>query len=175
GAMTNLAMAIVKEPRIVAKIPRIVSMAGVYTRNRAEWNIRCDPVAAAIVLGCGAPMTLVGLDVTLQCQFSDADQERLYASPRPAARNLSAATRVWTERTRKLPVLHDPLAVETLLRPDLCETKNGIATVELEGRRTYAYSLFSPAAKGEAPRHAACVGVKSREALDLWLERVLAL
>jgi hypothetical protein len=42
-------MALVKEPRIAAQIPRIASMAACFDQQLAEWNIKCAPVAAAIV------------------------------------------------------------------------------------------------------------------------------
>jgi len=174
GAMTNLAMAIVKEPRIVAKIPRIVSMAGAFRMNRREWNIRCDPVAAAIVCASGASMTLVGLDVTLKCRFGEGDLKRLYSSDKPVAKNLSKATEAWIGGSgRKLPVLHDPLAVETLLRPDIVKTEGGRAAVELSGSETYAFTVFTPAPREKAGWHNVCTEVKSHEAIALWLDRVL--
>jgi len=175
GAMTNMATAMVKEPRIVERIPRIVAMAGAFTLNRSEWNIKCDPVAAAIVLDSEVPMTLIGLDVTLQCRFNDADLKRLHETDRPVARNLSAATRAWAGNTgRKMPVLHDPLAVETLFRPGLVDMRNGRAAVELAGERTYEYTVFAPAAKGKKGPHDVGSEVRAREAIDLWLDRALA-
>jgi purine nucleosidase/pyrimidine-specific ribonucleoside hydrolase len=168
GAMTNLAMALVKEPKIRLKIPRIVSMAACFDRQYSEWNIRCDPVAAALVFDSGIPMTVIGLDVTTKCKFNDADLARLHAGKSPLSKNLSAATRAWNPKG--YPCLHDPLAVETLLDPDIVTLRRGRVRVELAGAETYGYTLFTPDDKGP---HAIGVAVKSRAALDLWLERVL--
>ena len=100
GAMTNLAMAMVVEPRIISRIPRIVSMAAAFDRQESEWNIRCDPVAAAIVLGSGVPMRIVGLDVTMKVQFRRKDIEALKASPRPLAKVLAQSIAAWEASER---------------------------------------------------------------------------
>lgn len=169
GAMTNLAMALIKEPRIAERIPRIVSMAACFDRLGAEWNIICDPVAAAVVFNSGIPMTVVGLDVTTKCVLNDAQLARLRGSDRPVAKNLAAATQAWGG---KYPTLHDPLAVETLIKPDIVQTRNGTVTVELSGDETYGYTTFSGARQGP---HDVAVSVKSDEATELWLQRVLSL
>jgi len=169
GAMTNLAMALVKEPRIASRIPRIVSMAGCYFGPAAEWNVRCDPVAAAIVFGSGVPVTAVGLDVTTRCVIAEARLARLAACERPVAQNLARATEAWAGR---LPCLHDPLAVETVFRPDLVAMKTGTVTVELEGAVTYARTVFEERASGP---HSVGAEVNSAEAVDLWLDRVVSL
>ena len=68
GPMTNLAMAMRMEPRIVEKIQRIVLMGGSYTNGNvtpaAEFNIIADADAAYVCFTSGRPITMVGLDVT---------------------------------------------------------------------------------------------------------------
>jgi len=169
GAMTNLAMALVKEPRLLRKIPRIVSMCGCFESERTEWNISCDPVAAGIVFGSGVPMTVVGLDVTLQVVLTEDERARVLSSDRPVARCLTEATRAWE---RRMPVLHDPLAVETLIRPEVISTRRGSVTVELGGGDTYGRTTFAP---GDGGPHEVGTVVNADEAKSLWLERVLAL
>ncbi len=171
GAMTNLAMALIKEPRIMIKIPRIVSMAGAFDRPKAEWNIACDPLAAAVVFNSRIPLTLVPLDVTTKCVLDRAQLDELAARDRPIAQNLSAATKAWADR---LPTLHDPLAVETLIRPDIVKTRNGTVTVDLTGEESYGCTLFAESEQRSGP-HDVCFGVKANEACELWLERVLSL
>ena len=169
GALTNLALATVLEPKICAKIPRVVCMGGFFDQPVAEYNINCDPIAASLVFESGLPMTVVGLDVTLKCQFTDEDLSRLYQSTRPLACNLADATRAWTG---KYPVLHDPLAVETLIRPDLVITRNGNVRVSCTEEATYGFTVFQSSADNSGT-HDVGFGVKHREAIDLWLERVL--
>jgi len=172
GGMTNLAMALVKEPEIAGKIPRVVSMAATFDRHQSEWNIMCDPVAAAIVFNSRIPMTVIGLDVTTKCRLTREQLDRLDACDRPVARNLSAATKAWG--TTRMPTLHDPLAVETLIRPEIVGMRNGTVTVELSGDATYGYTLFS-ASKDDSGPHNICVSVDADAACELWLERVLSL
>ena len=69
GPLTNIAMALVKEPRIAARLEEIVLMGGAYFEvgnitPAAEFNIYVDPEAAATVFACGAPITVMPLDVT---------------------------------------------------------------------------------------------------------------
>lgn len=173
GAMTNMAVALVSEPRIIPKIPRIVAMAGCFSEDRAEWNIRCDPTAAAVVCGSGVPVTFVGLDVTLRCMFSHSDLNRLFETDGAVASHLSAATREWRKHAMStwkhgMPVLHDPLAVETLIDPNLVETTDGTVTVDLCSRDGYARTRLTA---GSGP-HRVCTGVRHRDAVDLWLDRV---
>ena len=171
GAMTNLAMALVKEPRLMSKIPRIVSMAACFDRHQSEWNIKCDPVAAAVVFNSRIPLTLAPLDVTTRCRLTQEHLDRLAASERPVVRNLSDATRAWPGR---LPLLHDPLAVETMIQPEIVQMRNGTVTLELAGDGTYGYTLFAESPQSCGP-HDVCLGVKADEACELWLERVLSL
>jgi purine nucleosidase len=67
--MTNLALALVQAPDIASRIGAIYAMAGAYFEcgnitPAAEFNIYVDPEAADIVLRCGAPITMLPLDVT---------------------------------------------------------------------------------------------------------------
>lgn len=172
GAMTNLAMALVLEPKIILKIPRIVCMAGAFDRHYSEWNIRCDPVAAAIVFSSGIPMTVVGLDVTTKCVFNQEHLEKLNSGTGPVVKNLAQATKLWPG---KYPMLHDPLAVAVIFRPDLVETQNGKVSVELRGNKTYGFTVFEECKEGEQGPHDICVRVKSEEVIDLWVKRCLQL
>jgi purine nucleosidase len=177
GAMTNLAMAMVKEPRILGRIPRIVSMAAAFDRQESEWNIRCDPVAAAVVLGSGVPMRIVGLDVTMRVQFRRKDIEALKASLRPLAGALARSIAAWEAHSgwahlvQGLPIMHDPLAVATILDPTVVQWRRGTATVELQGEQTYGYTLFQNDDKGP---HEYAYQVDAEAALNLWIRQVLA-
>lgn len=68
GPMTNIALALLKEPAIKGRIERIVFMGGGVKDSNvtpsAEFNVYVDPEAAKIVVESGVPLTMVGLDVT---------------------------------------------------------------------------------------------------------------
>ena len=75
GPMTNIAMAIVREPRIIPKIAEIVSMGGGYFAGgnvtpAAEFNIYVDPHAADVVYRSGVPIVAMPLDVTHKALMS---------------------------------------------------------------------------------------------------------
>lgn len=68
--LTNIALAIIREPRILDNIEEIVTMGGAMTLGNitpaTEYNFYADPEAAHILFTCGKKVTLVGLDVTHQ-------------------------------------------------------------------------------------------------------------
>jgi inosine-uridine nucleoside N-ribohydrolase len=88
GPLTNIAMAIQKEPRILDAIPEIVIMGGAHDHGNitasAEFNIWLDPEAARIVVNCGRPIRMVPLDATHRALVSTEDAARLRALGTPA-------------------------------------------------------------------------------------------
>lgn len=70
GPMTNLGLAIQKDPSITKNINEIVLMGGSTGEGNitkaAEFNILVDPEAADICFSCGVPLRMLGLNVTRQ-------------------------------------------------------------------------------------------------------------
>jgi inosine-uridine nucleoside N-ribohydrolase len=83
GPLTNIALAVRRYPSLVQQVADFVIMGGSAGRGNttpaAEFNIWCDPEAAAIVFGAGWRVTMVGLDVTHQALTSAAVEDRLRA------------------------------------------------------------------------------------------------
>jgi inosine-uridine nucleoside N-ribohydrolase len=123
GPLTNLALALAIDPTLAERIPRVVTMGGQIGRTAAEWNIVCDPEAAAIVLRAGLRLTLVPLDVTLQTGLQDRHIEALTAATDQPTRWLMTLTRAWQAKSNHLPILHDPLAVAVALDPGRVKTQ----------------------------------------------------
>ena len=77
GPATNVALAIKREPRFAGWLREITMMGGSAGRGNilptVEYNAWCDPEAAAILFGCGAPIRMVGYDVTGRTGTSAAD------------------------------------------------------------------------------------------------------
>jgi purine nucleosidase len=81
GPLTNIALAVHHQPRLVTQVKDFVIMGGSATRGNvtpaAEFNIAADPEAAAIVFRAGWTVTMVGLDVTLQARATAAVRDRM--------------------------------------------------------------------------------------------------
>ena len=81
GPLTNIALAVRREPRLARRVRDFVIMGGSAGRGNvtpaAEFNIAADPEAAAIVFGAGWTVTMVGLDATLRARATVAVRGRM--------------------------------------------------------------------------------------------------
>src|ERR1700692_3831077 len=88
--LTNIALAMAKEPRLAGHLKEIVMMGGAFSEGgnitpAAEFNIFVDPEAAARVLGCGTPITMIPLDCTHQALTTGPRLEKLRSVGTPVA------------------------------------------------------------------------------------------
>ena len=135
GPLTNIAAAFTLEPRLAQKTT-ICLMGGCVGQMRAEWNILCDPEAAHVVFGTGAPITMVGLDVTVKCRLSAAQVQAIGSLDRPINRLCFELIQLWSKDSRRThPVLHDPLAVAMVFDPTFCDTRPRAIHVETRSDR----------------------------------------
>ncbi len=88
--LTNIALALLRQPALAGRIPRMVMMGGAYiggnTTPSAEFNIYADPEAARIVFNAGIPISMVGLEVTAQALITPAQAQTIAAGSSPGAR-----------------------------------------------------------------------------------------
>jgi purine nucleosidase len=81
GPLTNIALAVTREPRLASWVRDFVIMGGSASRGNvtpaAEYNIWADPEAAAIVFRAGWTVRMIGLDVTHQARATAAVQQRM--------------------------------------------------------------------------------------------------
>src|SRR4028118_526414 len=113
GPLTNVAVALVREPDLIPRI-RLILMGGCWSRAEAETNIRSDPEAAAIVFNSGVEISMVGLDVTRRCELSPTHLRQISAASTRSVRLLQQLIDLWQDGTTRTPVLNDPLAVLSL-------------------------------------------------------------
>jgi purine nucleosidase len=151
GPLTNVALALMLEPRVASAVRQIVVMGGVFLEQTnvgwmpGEYNFWCDPDAAQIVLGSGATLRLVGLDVTRRVRLSRADCA-LLAEGGEFGRLAAEFTRGWIEFQERVKpreqleqgscALHDPLAVAVVTQPELVTWRDAHVAVETAGRVT---------------------------------------
>ena len=146
GPLTNVAKFKQEYPKEYALLKEIVIMGGRFDEERAEWNIKCDPEAAAIVLSSNQKIRLVPLDVTLKCVFSKEQVERLHSGCTGNVR-LSKMIDVWltNSRNRTMPILHDPLALASVFS-NFCDFTPKKVRVALEGNER-AWTVFDDSGK----------------------------
>ena len=121
GPLTNLARAYQKSPETFRKLKGIHMMGGDPVSDYREWNMACDPIAADIVFGSGVPITMVGINVTMSCTFTDDDVHFFESLKHPGNRLLARMMSKWlaTNIHGHLPTMHDGLAAACLFK-DFC-------------------------------------------------------
>ncbi|MGQ9479707.1 MAG: nucleoside hydrolase [Thermoproteota archaeon] len=141
GPLTNLALAVLSKPDMKANV---TSMAGFFNGQGAEYNVKCDPEALHIVLRSGLNPYLVGLDVTLKCPMPMSMVERLNSSQKPEHRLMSLMIKAWSNHTgNRQPILHDPLALATVVDDKIVTFEKTRVEVELRGEYTRGFTLIT--------------------------------
>lgn len=141
GPQTNVAALLLAHPELKNKIGQISLMGGGIAHGNwtpaAEFNILVDPEAAKIVFESGVPVIMSGLDVTEKALIFPADFERIRAVGNQVAGVVADWLEFFYAFHRELGYpgapLHDPVAVVSLVRPDLLISKELCVEVETKG------------------------------------------
>ena len=183
GPLTNVALTIRKEPRVVAALKEIIIMGGAIrhegnTTALAEFNTYVDPHAAHIVYHAGIPTTLVPLDVTYQCVLTLADVERLQKIDSPIPSFVRDATKFYMEFHDEYQgvqgcVINDPLALALTFAPELCDYRDLPVDVDISGGISTGKAIgdFYNYEKKPANMKVA-LGVRPRDFIELFLARM---
>lgn len=146
GPLTNIALAMRREPRILPKIRHVSLMGGAWGFGNqtpsAEFNILVDPEAARIVFESGVPITMCGLELTHQARATPDIIGRFADLHTPLGDFTVEMLRFFAGTYRKLhgedgPPLHDPTAVAWVIDPTLVETQP--AHVDIETHAEFSY------------------------------------
>jgi purine nucleosidase len=192
GPLTNIAAAIALDARVASSVKEIVVMGGVFlgqTNRRGmpgEFNWWMDAHAARAVMRSGAPLRLVGLDVTLRVRLTREHAAVMAASGRPFGEFAGECTIAWLdhlaranpgdpEAGRSCP-LHDPLAVAAVSRPGLLTWEPAhvdVVTADDVGRGV-AIADFLIAADARAPNVQVATGVDADAFMAYFLDRISA-
>ena len=142
GPLTNIAMAIRKEPKILDNVDEIVLMGGAYQHGNvtpaAEFNIYADAEAAHVVYSCGKPIVMMGLDLTRQALCYPEIVERMSHVKTTAGKlfvelmNFFCMTQKRTFGWAGGP-LHDPTTIAYLIDPDCIEFNECYAEIDITG------------------------------------------
>lgn len=141
GPLTNVALAVRRHPPLVTQVADLVIMGGSAGRGNvtpaAEFNIWCDPEAAAIVFAAGWRVTMAGLDVTHQARATAEIRDRMRALGRLSDELLLPGLRGYRSVAGGAgqPV-HDVCALALVAAPGLFGCKPARVEVETQGRWT---------------------------------------
>ena len=148
GAMTNLALAIKRCPEILNHIKEIIFMGGSTTDGNitpaAEFNILCDPDATEIVLSCGRPIKMVGLNITRRVLVTKDVISRMSDINNKASKMFVDLMTVFNANQAKTfgllegGPLHDPVTIASMIDDNLITWKEMNVSVELSKGPLYA-------------------------------------
>ncbi|WP_455365020.1 nucleoside hydrolase [[Eubacterium] cellulosolvens] len=188
GPLTNLAIAILKEPDLKDEVESVVIMGGCIrapgnVSKAAEFNIHSDPPAAHIVFESGLPITLVSLDLTTKKENTLTRQHYSEIDWRdsPHASFTSKLLRFYIDATMRLRGvegchLHDPLAMLVAIYPDLIQDQEKIyVAVELQKRSNLGRIRIDPQKNSSAVANIShIIDIDIKKAWDIFFETLNA-
>jgi purine nucleosidase len=163
GPMTNLALALRREPGLAERLGPVAVMGGARSEGgnitaSAEFNIWADPDAAAEVLASGCDVVMFGLDATHQVRATE-DRIAAVEAVGTAMADAAASMMRFSQRIEReivgwdSPPVHDPCPVAWLLKPALFELAPCRIRVETQSDLTRGHTAveFRDAVAGGLP------------------------
>jgi purine nucleosidase len=152
GPLTNIALALIREPRIAPRIKEIVLMGGGFFEGgnvtpSAEFNIYVDPQAADVVFKSGIPIVMMPLDVTHKA-LTTAKRTQAFRQLGTKVGTATAEMLEFFERFDEEKYgtdggpLHDPCVIAYLLKPELFKGRNCNVSVETSSELTMGMTVI---------------------------------
>ncbi len=194
GPLTNLAVALMKDPDLAGRVGSLTVMGGHLRRVEyaghvfapgIDYNLCSDPHAACLALRSGIPTTLVTADVTLQTWIGEREVTALERRGAPLHAALARAIRIWAGiwkpawgrmgcdvQSDHAAFLHDPLALASLYDDSFL----GFETLEIEPALEDVFRTHERAAPTDRTFPMRCATSVDADGFRAhWLERVLSL
>ncbi len=152
GPLTNIALAMIREPKVAGRIKRIVLMGGGFFEGgnvtpAAEFNIYVDPHAAEVVLKSGVPIVVMPLDVTHKA-LTTAKRVEAFRKLGTKVGIATAQMLDFFERFDEQKYgsdggpLHDPCVIAYLIKPELFKGRECNVTVETASELTMGMTVI---------------------------------
>ena len=184
GPLTNIATALQKAPDIAERIAEIVLMGGAYFEvgnitPTAEFNIYVDPQAADIVFRCGAPITVMPLDVTHKALVTSARNDAF----RNLGTRVGTAVAEMTDFFERFDLekygsegapLHDPCVTAYLIRPEIFSGRHINVEIETTSELTMGMTVADWWRVSDRPANATFMGDLDADAFFSLLTERLA-
>lgn len=180
GPLSNIALALRREPRLAQRVERIVLMGGAIAEGNitpsAEFNIYVDPDAAQIVFSSGIPILMVGLDVTHKALVGPAEQEQIRALGTPVGTLVADLLGFFSGHHRERygwegAPLHDPCCVAELIRPGLITIKPMDVQIETASPLTLGRTVCDVwGVTGRAPNADVGVDIDRQGFIEIMME-----
>jgi purine nucleosidase len=183
GPLTNIALALIREPKIAKRIKQIVLMGGGFFEGgnitpAAEFNIYADPQAADVVFRSGIPIVMMPLDVTHKALTKASRVEKF----RKLGTRVGHATADMLEFFELFDEqkygsdggpLHDPCVIAYLLKPELFSGRECNVAVETTSELTMGMTVIDWWGVTRRPKNAMVMRDIDHEGFfDLLVERL---
>ncbi|MCS6882237.1 MAG: nucleoside hydrolase [Oscillochloridaceae bacterium] len=183
GPLTNVALALRKEPRMARAVRECIFMGGAFRAEGnitplAEFNVFVDPHAAQIVFSSGMPLTIMPWDITRDVRLTQADVDRLLERGGPIPRFIADATRYYLEfHLQEFGwagcSINDPAALSLAWWPELAQTRDLYVEVELASELTLGKTVGDFSGKsGRAPNARLVESFDAKEFIARFLRRM---
>lgn len=183
GPLTNIALALIREPKIATKIKEIVLMGGGFFEGgnitpTAEFNIYVDPHAADVVFRSGVPITMMPLDVTHKA-LTTRKRVAAFRAMNSRVGNATADLLDFFERfdvekygTDGGP-LHDPCVIAYLIKPELFTGRHCNVAIETMSELTMGMTVIDWwKVTGRTPNAQVMGDIDHERFFDLLIERI---